>query len=102
MTQDEMRIAIAEKCGWHIHDANAFFGRHVDGCHSATLPDYCNDLNAIAVAEGALGYPEIVQYRDALTLIALEDESAMPYWCATAAQRAEAICRVFWPEKFND
>ena len=88
-----MRVAIAEKCGWKFAPKN--------------LPDYCNDLNAMHEAEKVIKDGPWDTYIEALDSIVnpiWRMTKDFEQWCiarATAAQRAEAFCRVFWPEKFN-
>ena len=103
MTQQEIRVAIAEKCGFEIlrHTENKP-GYEVCGRLKykdwQVIPDYCNDLNAMHEAEKVLnscntrednGVSDLSYYR---YLIDIQ---------STASERAEAFCRVFWPEKFK-
>lgn len=106
MTSEQQRIAIAEWCGWAIHDSSIMFGRHKDGCRSATLPDYLSDLNAMHEAEKVLdttnGGPksgDCLRYAYCRELYKLVPEWMQPFR-ATATQRAEAFLRTIgnWME----
>ena len=105
MTPDEMRVAIAEKCGfvkycinyhgqqvWH-HSKTGPTPYVLDG--ALTLPNYPSDLNAVSEAENVMTESQMVtmsQY--------LHQRLGMLWGFATALQRCEAFCRVFWPERF--
>lgn len=109
-----MRIAIAEKCGLPVDVCmcgDSKKGSHYGHtftpmCSLDEVPNYPADLNAMHEAEKALD----------------NEDQRDEYWCllrhsvsaglddmqhcfntahATAAQRAEAFCRVFWPERFK-
>lgn len=107
MTPEEMRIAIAEKCGWvEVVGCFKWKGDQKDppkqfmrGC--GHLPDYLNDLNAMHDAEKTLNpdahhnmWCEYIKNLSAVTGVV---------YCinATAVQRAEAFCRTLWPERFK-
>lgn len=89
MKPEEQRVAIAEACGtlkcpstgWPL------------GLNS--LPDYLNDLNAMAEAEKALTPEQQSQY--AMVLHDYHGTPLATFWrrviCSTAAQRAEAFLR---------
>jgi hypothetical protein len=106
MTPDKMRVAIAEKCGW-IH--KEYPGKMPMGSMAGKpyywftheLPDYCNDLNAMHEAEKVLSESQRGTYFSHLNTMCGEYRPLFELLHATAAQRAEAFCRVFWPEKFN-
>ncbi len=103
MKPDEMRVAIAEKCGWEVR-AYGWCKNGTMACTIYELPYYCNDLNAMHEALQTLDETEHFQYRlllNQVLMIVPNQDWARCYVDATAAQRAEAFCRVFWPEKFN-
>lgn len=58
MSDDEMRVKIAEVCGWtNIHSENALLPPGMHGTFNdrvLPLPDYLNDLNAMHSAEQTL------------------------------------------------
>jgi hypothetical protein len=90
MNQELQRIKIAEACGWTKISQRCMWG----------LPDYLNDLNAMAKAEKSIGDKNL--YRKFLYLVVLDDPENIanePAW-ATAAQRAEAFLRTLnlWEE----
>lgn len=113
MTDTEIRIAIAEACGWewrpdpHIqHPAKlrwwiAPHMKDLPGCGVGTsegeCPDYLNDLNAVHEAENTLdnstqngiGQTQWHRYRDNLVNVT---GNSFPI-NATAHQRAEAFLR---------
>lgn len=110
MTPTEMRIAIAEKCGFRLRinkrdsagepcacewldPSGAPFCWNDDG-----LPDYCSDLNAIHEAEESLSVIEFDDYIDEIHRVCQDGDFPE---CATALQRAEAFCRTLWPERFT-
>lgn len=98
MTQDEMRIAVAE---W-IRPV-AVYGKGIE------LSKDDVDMNLMHEAEKKLPYPEA--YASRLGAILLRDRSASNFdgttawhfaFCkANAAQRLEALCRTLWPERFK-
>lgn len=110
MTNDEIRIAIAEACGWVLEPAGKdSFGVHIDtfwrhltlqGIHK--IPDYPNDLNAMHEAEEALPDHKRGFFNAELFLIAAdrnlscgikEPEFIFQTIHATAHQRAEGFLR---------
>lgn len=116
MTPEEQRIAIAEALGWKHEVRKRYAGRdnvagwglnahlpdgHKERCfvtYPGAFPDYLNDLNAMRNAEDKLGFPAINRYCGALFEICGNDWTEAVH--ATAAQRAEAFCRVIgkWKE----
>lgn len=90
MTDQEMRIAIAERLGWRIADESGMSSlvHWVDGDGAAMLSDPLADLNAMHAAEKTLGscsnWDAYLQYLHELNY----NEVA-----ATARQRAEAFLR---------
>ncbi len=112
MTDNEIRIAIAEKCGWE-RATNAY---DMDGpmfwkdgilFKSSGLPDYPNDLNAMHEAEKVFTNLYAQQYSLFLhklvmgTMDNFDIEGNCNLECvsrvvrATARQRAEAFLRAF-------
>ncbi len=103
MTKTEMRIAIAECCGWTGIFQRMSSGKYlgflqgtdIKTKRSEEIPNYPEDLNAMAKAENSLSREEELQYR-----IILQD--MFPYSIhaptmairATALQRAEDFLRV--------
>ncbi len=99
MSPEQQRIAIAEACGWKLVTDNPEYepywedpkGNMVavsNGVHR--LPDYLNDLNAMAAAESIIikaGAQTIRLYEDAL------QKFVANIVFATAAQRAEAFLK---------
>lgn len=105
MTDDEIRIAIAEACGLTEYDDCPRYGFDSKGkaCH---IPDYLNDLNAMAKAVETLGI-DGEDYAHSLWMLVAANR---PYNArkamlvlaeATARQRAEAFLRTIgkWREK---
>jgi hypothetical protein len=110
MTDEQINKAIAMTCGWkfipeycHGEDQPPEFttvtpdGKHLCGYY----PDYCQDLNAMHIAEMMLSYVQAAEYARILTSIALQSEQ--PFFAlmtSTASQRAEAFLRTLnlWTE----
>lgn len=111
MTPESQRIAIAEACGWSIHQITVTGLKDVailppnvsikdEGAvwkyAGLDLPDYLNDLNAMHEAEKVLtpsqknDYMRILFYKFGDTFTAIH---------TTAAQRAEAFLRTLGPWK---
>lgn len=75
MSPEAQRIAIAEACGWLPRHQASFdplapWGKPpgvTDGWKQ--LPDYLNDLNAIAAARKALKGPAIIEFIDCLCVV---------------------------------
>jgi hypothetical protein len=99
MTKDEQRIAIVEACGniyvLPIEGINPTAHRIV---WENSLPDYPNDLNAIAVAESTLTHDQwriylgfLMGERTIPKLASMEEFHKA--WNSTSAQRAEAFLR---------
>jgi hypothetical protein len=99
MTESEQRIAIAKYCGWIfpecIDHLNAGFNDPV-GCppgkaHTAKVPDFPNDLNAMAMAEACLTIEHSDKYYRSITA-----------W-SKAKERAKAFLRTIrkWKESEN-
>ncbi len=103
LTAEQMRIAIAEACGWTKSDAT-----HPDiqqiWIHPKTaeswsyVPDYLNCLNACAEMEKVLTSEQKCTYAYMLAEAVgffSEDEDYHPLGCAfaTALQRSRAFCQ---------
>lgn len=74
MTDEQMRIAIAEACGWKL------IQRLQSGWHGwreqgplQELPDYLNDLNAMHEAESAKGMHYDQKWCETVVNIALQE-----------------------------
>lgn len=104
MTDEQMRIAIADACGWKKPDDPEVMKFKV-GWTSAEkwwmcpggvlrlkhdIPDYLNDLNACAEFEAMLTSAERFTYIVELNKLCGDEPSAV--W-ATARQRAEAFLK---------
>lgn len=113
MSPEAQRVAIAEACGWREafppkgkpHELTKRGGillpyhwvQEGTGDRLYNLPDYLNDLNAMAAAEKILNWDEqtsteLFNYRCWLTKICGKDRDLTMF--ASAAQRAEAFLRV--------
>lgn len=114
MTDDELRIKVAELCGWSRETRKMYGGeknvkgwgtnRHLglgDRERDFTtspyrFPDYCNDLNAMHEAEKSRGWhtdpenTEADRYFKNLLDVCCEYPGT-PTYCATARQRALAF-----------
>ena len=108
MTEEQINIAIAEACGWNNDDIE----RGYTLCQfSESVPNYCNDLNAMHEAEATLNYEQGEQFEDELCDICVCDmenrhkEYPLPFRFAvahaTAQQRAEAFLKTInkWKEQ---
>jgi hypothetical protein len=114
MNKDEMRIKIAESCGWtEIEPCTCSDGvsrayQPTAGAHKKHLPDYLNDLNAMHEAEQTLWQKDWTSRHDFIDHLARIINPVHGYWQqsgiylldATAAQRAEAFLRTIkkWEE----
>jgi hypothetical protein len=115
MNKDKQRIVIAEACGWAqistYGSAKGIYGLSPNGVSRCELPDYLNDLNAMAEAFKSL--PEKDRPHFAIHLYHLvcspeqkhDDHFVDWFICAeianaTAAQRAEAFLKTVckWEE----
>lgn len=95
MNKEAQRIAIAEACGWKPTSAD--FWINPDGKLWSNIPDYLNDLNAMAVAEKVLNNAQYSYYITHLEIIVRDSagersNTRYPH-SATAYQRAEAFLR---------
>jgi len=112
MNQQQQHIAIAEACGWKMHDHPDCLAKK-EGWVSRDwetwvmnrggllvfkhdIPDYLNDLNAMHEAEQELNNVQRERYRTELVY-----SHAGRDVFATAAQRAEAFLRTIgkWEEE---
>lgn len=92
MTDEQMRIAIAEACGWiHHHMRPSETERHQKKWrYLSDLPNYLNDLNACAEFEAMLTSAERFTYIVELNKLCGDEPSAV--W-ATARQRCIAYLK---------
>lgn len=101
----EMNVAIHEALGWKWHGDPSWHRSHPywgkDGKSYCSLTDYCNSLDAMAVAEGTLEFtPKTFseQERYARELYNVTNgglyTKEFKLATATALQRATAFCRV--------
>ena len=84
MNKDQIRIKIAEACGWFFMDDS---WHYPNGAKALVLPDYLNDLNAMHEAEKVLTYEQFDEYHVQLAM-----KMVRPFHAA-ASQRAEAFLR---------
>lgn len=93
MTDEQMRIKIAEACGWIHHHMRPSETERLQKkwYYLSDLPDYLNDLNAMHEAEKVLKGGMRSKYDAELTLICLRDCNFI--WESTARQRAEAFLK---------
>lgn len=119
MTNEQIRIAIAEKCGWvRLERSTGIITKYpVDTARSAKLwwldsygkvaywvPNYPEDLNAMHEAEKTIKGEDQVKYYYELLLAVTGRytrlETDFNFLHATAHQRSEAWCRTFelWKE----
>lgn len=116
MTKEEMRIAIAEWMGYNpigMERDNAYwtliplaqyseFDKKDKIKHrTCILPNFSNDLNAMHKAEKKLNRNEQQIYLNYLDKLCTGNDFFDNPVVATASQRSEALCRMFWPEKFE-
>lgn len=100
MTDDEIRVAIAEACGWSkFNDTYRDWWRHkATNRTQLDLPDYLHSLDAMHEAEKVL--TDSLEYRAYLGTICGDDfyEKKIhwsPFIChATARQRATAFVKI--------
>ena len=118
MNDEQMRIAIAEACGWKPDDDGAglntweasWVGNKLYGLRptfrpdrtissytvDCVVPDYLNDLNAMHEAEKSAGFHENTSEGRRLTQVYAHNLGySVSSWkgYATAAQRAEAFIK---------
>ena len=106
MTDFEINKAIAEVCGWKIHHMDRYLITDPKYPHSVqpigTIPNYCNDLNAMHEAEKSIQENKRVLYGIHLAWICGHTKN-VGLWhisTATAKNRAEAFLKTFeqWEE----
>ena len=102
MTEQEMRIAIAEACGWKRKGYKMWTNpADLSWEYASGLPDYLNDLNAMHEAEKALDQMQARAYADNLAESKQDGTCASCHmWHQSAAQRAEAFLKALniWTE----
>lgn len=109
---EEIRIAIAEKCGWtQINSySGPLYGMNSHGLRME-VPNYPEDLNACHEMIKILTNDQLTDFigwicAAKMTEAELRTEKAIIALKALAKSEAvdwcEAFCRVFWPERFND
>lgn len=111
MSDEEINIAIAETCGWRRHPKDPWIVIDPKCQNSAqplsTIPDYCNDLNAMRIAEEMLASKEQCAIFACELAVLVKGFAHDPFlgcsshiWHATARQRAEAFLRTIgkWKE----
>jgi hypothetical protein len=112
MTNEQINIAIAETCGWKLHPQDRWIVIPPNSPHSvqplSTIPDYCNDLNAMHEAEKTLNFEQAEFFEDELCDVAKKEndvlENPLPWRfsvChANARKRAEAFLKTIgkWEE----
>lgn len=103
MKDEEMRIAIAEACGWKRRQLGGCYVYYTDDPNNfrGALPNFLNDLNAMHEAEKVLKLlGGLVFYDYTTNLLTLCESAGNHTYCATARQRAEAFLRTIgkWEE----
>jgi hypothetical protein len=113
MSDEQINIAIAEACGYEWvsngwgcrflgSPTERSFGPDTQSplCEDAydSVPNYCNDLNAMHEAEKVLNDEQWLEYREELRNVVLGGIRMVSQWCkadlhATARQRAEAFLK---------
>jgi hypothetical protein len=129
MSDEQIRIAIAEACGWRRQisesailgiistqwfkpDGTKAHPHEVSGNALGYTPDYPNDLNAMHEAEKNLGNGQHEKYESHIQNILIKEElkwmsggknkivsSERYIWHAVARQRAEAFLRTIYKWK---
>lgn len=115
MTDEQINRTIAEACGWtEIQDSGVWHHHKLWGYPPLKpgqggnsfhyLPDYCNDLNAMAQAEKTLtNVSDAAEYSFLLEDMENMIEDWVPYrtlWSLSPRQRAEAFLKTLglWKE----
>lgn len=113
MTDEQMRIKIAEARGWRFSKIPNEFAyvacspdgeaRHANFGDVSFLPDYLNDLNAMHEAVSGLCYELRMEFQERLANVVGAGDAATYWWesdhyrdkvlNATARQRAEAFLK---------
>lgn len=105
ITPEQKRIAIAEACGWdgiYVSGNGTIVGwmaplpkgKEIHGRGAEEIPDYLNDLNAMASAEKTVAYeiqPLLLRELKREVMNYSEGVSDWDVYTATAAQRADAF-----------
>lgn len=92
MTDKQINITIAEACGWHTIAFNKGWIKAGDGETQGTIPDYCNDLNAMHEAEKALSEEQWENYNFILcNLVGGYSKTNKEAIHASSRQKAEAF-----------
>jgi hypothetical protein len=110
MNNEEINITIAEVCGWRVHPKDQFIVIPPNSPNSvqplSTIPDYVNDLNAMAEAEqfldstnGGITDPSCLRYAYGSEIYRIVPNDIQPFR-ASARHRAEAFLRTVgkWKE----
>lgn len=95
MTDKQINAAIAEACGWKLEK---HFWLTPEGCEAYgwDIPNYCNDLNEMHLAESILTTDQYMRFSDLLYDAEQERLKQTKRWrwlSVTARQRAEAFLR---------
>lgn len=95
MTDQEMRIAIAEACGWTQNKGNPFFwtGSSGESTMTTPIPDYPTDLNAMHEAETTLTHAQRIEYAGRVIKMVHGPTWAFDAITLSARQRGEAYLR---------
>ena len=105
MTDTEIRIAVAEACGWtrletlEINGEVYGFKHGKPTPYKSLVPDYPNNLDAMHEAEKAL---PTEKQREYLQYLGLNAYSSWPVCHASARQRCEAFIKTVCPEKWKE
>jgi hypothetical protein len=100
MSDTEINAAIAEHLGWKRLGVSAMW-HSPRGTPMGFIPDFVNDLNAMAAARKTLSAAQRVEYMECLEHVMGLD--GLPIWShadaftaihATASQHAEIFCRI--------
>ena len=101
MTDNEIRIAVAEACGWTHNEYDASLWYHQDHCPDDKyilvddLPDYSSSLDAMYEAEKVLTDDKLMDFA---RWLGWDDDfperTVKTLLRATARQRCEALLRV--------
>lgn len=94
MTDEQMRIKIAEACGWIHHHMRPSETERLQKkwYYLSDLPDYLNDLNAMHEAEKTFADDDVIAEKYWLALYDATEHTRWPY-DATARQRCIAFLK---------
>lgn len=106
MTEQEMRVALAEWDGWNtikeiLGSVSIYINQN--GNIAAALPNYPSDLNAVHELEKKLDKQQAMDYARLLHP-ATSEPHLLKDWKllhSTALQRCEALCRSLFSERFK-